>query len=66
MSALLPIRKKRKFDIHACFAGVNIKFPGLLFRQRMPQHHTPKYGNLLQELSKSLNKLPKKGGHHDF
>jgi hypothetical protein len=65
MSALLPARKKRKFDIHACLAGMNIKFPALLVRRRMP-YHTPKYGSLSRELSMSFNKFPKKGGQHDF
>jgi hypothetical protein len=27
MAATGPTRKTRKFDVHACFAGMNIKFP---------------------------------------
>jgi hypothetical protein len=27
MAASRPTRKTRKFDVHACFAGMNIKFP---------------------------------------
>jgi hypothetical protein len=34
----LGVRKKRKFDIHACEAGMNIKFPALLVRRRMSHH----------------------------
>jgi hypothetical protein len=34
-----PTRKTRKFDVHACEAGMNIKFPALLGRWHVP-HHT--------------------------
>jgi hypothetical protein len=33
MAASRPTRKTRKFDVHACEAGMNIKFPALLGRQ---------------------------------
>jgi hypothetical protein len=39
MAASRPTRKTRKFDVHACFAGMNIKFPALLGRWLVP-HHT--------------------------
>jgi hypothetical protein len=41
MAASRPTRKTRKFDVHAYFAGMNIKFPALLGRWHVP-HHTPK------------------------
>jgi hypothetical protein len=45
MAASRPVRKTRKFDVHACLAGMNIKFTALLGSALAPQNaafFTPK------------------------
>jgi hypothetical protein len=46
-----PDEESRKFDIHACEAGMNIKFPFFSCGQQIA--HTPKYGDLSPKFSKS-------------
>jgi hypothetical protein len=33
-------QEKRKFDVHACFAGMNIKFPTLLYAPKSVQRNS--------------------------
>jgi hypothetical protein len=49
-----PDQESRKFDIHACFAGMNIKFP--FFSCGQQSAHTQKCGLLLGKYQKAAPK----------